>query len=59
MHWQAFTALAEWRPLRRAVVLAVLCGFGLALGACSKCDVPIWLGTEPGPHACCDAPSSQ
>jgi hypothetical protein len=59
MQWQAFTQLADYRALRRLAVLTAMCGFGLALGACSKCDVPNWLPSQPGPHACHDAPSPQ
>jgi hypothetical protein len=36
-------------------------GFALALGACSKCDVPDlghW-GSPPPPHACHDGPEQQ
>ncbi|HEY1981748.1 MAG TPA: hypothetical protein VGH13_16865 [Xanthobacteraceae bacterium] len=59
MQWQAFTEPADRRALCRFVVLAALCGFGLVLGACSKCDVPNWLATQPGPHACHDATAPQ
>jgi hypothetical protein len=59
MQWQAFTQLANYRALRSVAVLTVIFGFGLALGACSKCDVPNWLATQPGPHACHDAPPPQ
>ena len=42
----------------RILRLLVLATFGLALGACSKCDVPNWL---PGhsPASCHDGPSPQ
>jgi hypothetical protein len=34
-------------------------GFALALGACSKCDVPNWLPNPQAPHACHDGPPAQ
>jgi hypothetical protein len=41
--------------IARAVPLLLLLGFGLALGACSKCDVPDF--TRWGTHSCdSDAP---
>lgn len=49
-------------PMRRrrsgAVRLVVLLGFGLALGACSKCDVPDFTHWgSSAPHTCdSDAP---
>jgi hypothetical protein len=44
--------IATGRMLR----IAVMVGFGLALGACSKCDVPDWFHTTPAPHACHGGP---
>jgi hypothetical protein len=41
--------------------LLILLGVGVALGACSKCDVPDlghW-GSPPPPHACHDGPPQQ
>jgi hypothetical protein len=38
----------------RALMLLALTGLGLALGACSKCDVPDWFNTAP--HVCHSAP---
>jgi hypothetical protein len=41
-------------------LMIILC-FGIALGACSKCDVPDlghW-GSPPPPHACHDGPPQQ
>jgi hypothetical protein len=59
MQWQAFTQLADYGSLRRIAVVAAVLGFGLGLGACSKCDVPDWLSGRPGPHACHDTAPSQ
>jgi hypothetical protein len=36
----------------------LLLGCALALGACSKCDIPD-LGNWGGPHACHDGPAQQ
>jgi hypothetical protein len=38
-----------------------LLGFGLMLGACSKCDVPAWQHGSAGllPAACHDGPQPQ
>jgi hypothetical protein len=41
--------------LRTAAMLCILTALGLALGACTKCDVPIW----SAPRACHDAPAQQ
>ena len=38
--------------------LVLLLGCALALGACSKCDIPD-LGHWGGPHACHDGPAQQ
>jgi len=45
----------------RMLRLLVLATFALALGACSKCDVPNWLpGHSPAaPASCHDGPSPQ
>jgi hypothetical protein len=59
MQWQAFMQLADRGLRHRMTVVAAVLGFGLALGACSKCDVPNWLSGQPGPHACHGAPSPQ
>jgi hypothetical protein len=40
---------------RAVIALCVIAGFGLALGACSKCDVP----NLTAPHACHDGPEQQ
>jgi hypothetical protein len=40
------------------VRLLLLLGCALALGACSKCDIPD-LGHWGGPHACHDGPAQQ
>jgi hypothetical protein len=42
-----------------ALRLVVILSFGLALGACSKCDVPTWMANPSAPHACHDGPSPQ
>jgi hypothetical protein len=45
---------------RRARPLALLVALlGLALGACSKCDVPNLLPHQAGPQSCHDGPSPQ
>jgi hypothetical protein len=50
-------ALAGAATLR----LLALLGFGLMLGACSKCDVPNWQHSSAGaaPAACHSEPSPQ
>jgi hypothetical protein len=35
------------RFLRVLAVLGLILGCGLALGACSKCDVPTWQPSQP------------
>jgi hypothetical protein len=47
--------LARQRGMRLLFAL----GLGLALGACSKCDVPNWLPNPAAPHTCHDGPSPQ
>jgi hypothetical protein len=44
---------------QRMMRLLVALGFALALGACSKCDVPDWLPKPAAPHACHDGPPAQ
>jgi hypothetical protein len=41
--------------------LLALLGFGLMLGACTKCDVPTWQHSSTGgaPAACHDSPAPQ
>ncbi len=47
-------------PRGAARFAALLAGFlALALGACSKCDVPNLLPAQPGPHACHAGPDPQ
>jgi len=43
----------------RLLRLAVTLGLAMALGACSKCDVPTWQPNRPGPPLSChgDAPA--
>ncbi len=45
----------------RVMPLLVLLGIGLALGACSKCDIPTWPGLSSGaaPLSCHDTPKPQ
>jgi hypothetical protein len=47
--------LAAQRMMRLVIALC----FGLALGACTKCDVPTWMPNAPAPHSCHDGPSPQ
>ena len=44
-----------------ALRLFVLAAFALALGACSKCDVPVWVPNHSpaAPASCHDGPSPQ
>jgi hypothetical protein len=39
--------------------LLIVLGLAVALGACSKCDVPNLLPNKPGPQSCHDGPSPQ
>jgi len=45
----------------RRLRLLMLLGFGLMLGACTKCDVPVWRhgSTAIAPAACYDEPQPQ
>jgi hypothetical protein len=43
----------------RVMPLLIALGFGLALGACSKCDVPTWMPNPAAPHACHNGPDPQ
>jgi hypothetical protein len=45
--------------VQRMMRLLVVLGFGFALGACSKCDVPTWMPNPSAPHTCHDGPSPQ
>jgi len=58
----------SWTVLRRlshcggaTLRLLALLGFGLMLGACTKCDVPAWQHSSTGdaPVACHDSPAPQ
>jgi len=44
---------------RRFALLLAIASLGLALGACSKCDVPNLIPAQPGPHACEPGPDPQ
>jgi hypothetical protein len=53
---QTIVQFAGDRTLRLLAVVA----FGLALGACSKCDVPTWRHDSPAaPQSCHDGPAAQ
>jgi hypothetical protein len=57
-------AASDWRiapraAARFAALLAGFLGLGLALGGCSKCDVPSLIPAQPGPHACHAGPDPQ
>jgi hypothetical protein len=46
----------------RMLRLLAVAGFGLSLGACTKCDIPSWQHSDAGgaPLAChSDAPTAQ
>jgi hypothetical protein len=45
------------RAVRPPSALIVICCLGLALGACSKCDVPNLLPHQAAPQMCHDGPS--
>ena len=49
------------RARRRVLPLIALLGIGLALGACTKCDVPAWphSGSAAFPLFCHDTPKPQ
>jgi hypothetical protein len=49
--------VAMKRAVRALSALLAICGLGLALGACSKCDVPNLLPNQAGPQSCHDGPS--
>jgi hypothetical protein len=53
--------IARNRIVRFLGVLGFLLGFGLALGACTKCDLPPWQPNKSGqgPLSCHDTPSTQ
>jgi hypothetical protein len=55
---QKAPGIAGHRGDRILRLFAVL-GFSLALGACSRCDVPIWQPNQPVPHACHGTPSPE
>lgn len=45
--------------LRRVALLIAVSALGLALAACSKCDVPNLLPHQAGPQSCHDGPDPQ
>jgi hypothetical protein len=47
--------LMATRALRAIAAICVLATLSLALGACTKCDVPLW----SAPRACHDGPAQQ
>jgi hypothetical protein len=49
----------ESRRARGIAVLGLVFSLGLALGACSKCDVPAWLPNPAAPHTCHAGPPAQ
>jgi len=54
-------ALIADRTVGRALGLLAVLGIGLMLGACSKCDVPVWQHSSTGStlDACHDGPAPQ
>lgn len=44
------------RDLRRGLLFIAMTGFGLALAACTKCDVPNLLPHQTAPQSCHDGP---
>jgi hypothetical protein len=43
---------------RRGLRLLAIAAFGLALAACSKCDMPTWhQDSAPAPQSCHDGPA--
>jgi len=51
----AQASLKRWSVVRTAAACCIVVGLGLALGACTKCDVP----NLTAPHACHDGPAPQ
>jgi hypothetical protein len=53
--------VAPRRGTPAVVGMAAILGLGLALGACSKCDVPDWLHKNfpQAPQSCHDTPPPQ
>jgi hypothetical protein len=50
-----WTTAASGRGWRGLAIVCLVVGLGLALGGCSKCDVPNW----SAPRACHDGPAPQ
>jgi hypothetical protein len=44
---------------RNLAMPLVILALGLALGACSKCDVPTWQPNRAAPQSCHDGPAAQ
>jgi hypothetical protein len=59
MSWTALRGLSHCGGA--TLRLVALLGFGLMLGACTKCDVPAWQHSSTGdaPVACHDSPAPQ
>ncbi len=51
--------IAQARLARSLAVLLAIVAFGLALGACTSCDVPNLLPHQSGPQSCHDGPAPQ
>ena len=51
--------IAPKRRARPLTVLFAVFGIGLALGACSKCDVPSLFPNPSAPRSCHDGPPPQ
>jgi hypothetical protein len=56
-----FPGIAPKHSARTLAMLLAIAGLGLALGGCSKCDVPDWFhkGSPQAPRSCNDAPPPQ
>jgi len=59
MSYFAFSiaVVADRRTARPVAVFAALLGLGLALGACSKCDLPAWQPNRQAPQSCHGGPA--